>query len=87
MANIEKVELLPIAIPGDSSGECDGTVDTFVVRITDTDGVSGIGECDAPPSVAKAFLEMPSAHVWSLNPISLLVGRDPLEITALWQSI
>ena len=44
MANIDKVELLPIAIPGDSSGECDGTVDTFVVRITDTDGVSGIGD-------------------------------------------
>ena len=23
---------------------------------------------DAPPSVVKAFIEMPSAHIWSLNP-------------------
>ena len=87
MANIAKVELLPVATPGDSSGECDGTVDTFVIRITDEDGLSGIGECDAPPSVVKAFIEMPSAHIWSLNPVLLLIGRDPLEITGIWQQI
>jgi hypothetical protein len=38
MPNITRVELLPIATPGDSSGDCDGTVDTFVVRITDEGG-------------------------------------------------
>lgn len=79
MANITNVELLPIATPGD----CDGTVDTLVVRITDEDGLTGIGECDAPPSVAKAFIGMPSAHIWIRNVVELLIGRDPLEITSI----
>ena len=74
MADIARVELLPVAVTGDSSDDCDGTVDTLVVRITDSQGLAGIGECDAPPSVARAFLEMPSAHIWSLNPIELLMG-------------
>ncbi|MAE66262.1 MAG: mandelate racemase [Phycisphaeraceae bacterium] len=87
MASIVDVELMPVAIHGDSSGECDGTVDTLVVRLVDENGLAGIGECDAPPTVAKAFIEMPSAHIWSLNPIDILKGRDPLEVTAIWQDI
>jgi L-alanine-DL-glutamate epimerase-like enolase superfamily enzyme len=44
----------------------DGASTTSVVRITDEDGRAGIGECDGPPSVIKAFIEMPSTHAfWS----------------------
>ena len=87
MSNIAKVEVLPIAMPVDSSGECDGSVDTVVVRVTDEDGLTGIGECDAPPSVVKAFIEMPSAHIWSQNSIDLLIGRDPFEIKGIWEKL
>lgn len=87
MANIAAVEVLPIAIPDDTSEECDGSVDTLVVRITDKEGRCGIGECDAPPTVVKAFLEMPSAHIWSQNVIKLLIGRDPLELTSIWETL
>lgn len=87
MSNIASVEVLPIVVPVDSSGECDGSVDTVVVRITDQDGRSGIGECDAPPAVAKAFIEMPSAHIWSQNSVDLLIGRDPVEVRGLWERL
>lgn len=87
MANIASVEVLPIAIPDDTSQECDGSVDTLIVRITDEEGRCGIGECDAPPTVVKAFLEMPSAHIWSQNVIKLLIGRDPLELTSIWETL
>ena len=83
MSIIAKVEVLPIAMPEDSGEECDGSVDTVVVRLTDEDGLSGIGECDAPPSVVKAFIEMPSAHIWSQNMVKLLIGALLLAVVAL----
>ncbi|MBI2190480.1 MAG: mandelate racemase/muconate lactonizing enzyme family protein [Planctomycetes bacterium] len=87
MAKIAQVEVLPIAVPVDSSWDCDGSVDTLVVRVTDEDGVAGIGECDAPPGVVKAFIEMPSAHIWSQNLVRQLVGADPFEIKAIWERL
>ncbi len=87
MSKISKVDVLPVSQPAHSGEDCDGSVSTVVVRIWDDDGRYGIGECDAPPSVVETFLRMPTEHVWSQNPIDLLVGRDPLEIKAIWEKI
>jgi L-alanine-DL-glutamate epimerase-like enolase superfamily enzyme len=37
--------------------------------------------------VVQAFLEMPTAHVWSQNAGRVLVGADPLERHALWERL
>jgi L-alanine-DL-glutamate epimerase-like enolase superfamily enzyme len=89
MSRIAKVDVLPLALSTktDNQWDCDGTVDTLVVRISDEDGRYGIGECDAPPAVVKAFLEMPGSHIWSMNPIEMLIGLDPLEVPAIWQKL
>src|SRR5215210_2931378 len=87
MSNIVSLDVLPIVTPSDSSADCDGSVDTLVVRVTDENGVSGIGECDAPPGVVKAFIEMPTAHVWSQNSVDNLIGRDPLELVGIWETL
>lgn len=87
MSNIANIEVLPLSAAGHSPEDCDGSVNTLVVRITDEDGRVGIGECDAPPAVVQAFIEMPSAHVLSQNSVDLLLGRDPLEYTAIWESL
>lgn len=84
---IERVEVIPLAIPNELADDLDGTVDTVVVRLTDAEGRTGIGEADAPPAVIKAFLEMPSAHLWSQSPAQLLIGADPVEVTALWERL
>ena len=84
---IAKVEVIPIAVPNDKADDLDGTVDTVVVRLTDADGRTGIGECDAPPSVVKAFIEMPTSHLWSQNMVRPLIGADPVEVTALWEKL
>lgn len=87
MTPIAEVEVLPFVAPLDRSGDLDGSNDTVVVRLTDEEGRTGIGECDAPPSVVKAFLEMPTSHQWSQNVRPLLVGADPLETVALWEKL
>lgn len=87
MSPIRSVEAIPLRIPSDKSEDCDGTVDTILVKIDDEEGRVGIGESDASPEAVKAFLEMPSAHMWSRNPIGLLIGADPVEVAALWQKL
>jgi L-alanine-DL-glutamate epimerase-like enolase superfamily enzyme len=87
VAKIAQVEVIPIVAPEQARDDLDGTVETVIVRITDAEGRSGIGETDAPATVVKSFIEMPTAHLWSQNLVSLLVGADPIEIAGLWQKM
>src|SRR5262249_8619956 len=85
MAKIAHIELLPVIAEEQNPTDADGSTETLVVRITDENGLTGIGECDAASSVVRAFLDMPTAHMGSQNVVGLLVGADPLERTALWE--
>jgi L-alanine-DL-glutamate epimerase-like enolase superfamily enzyme len=82
-ALIAELEVIPIVTPGVNAGDCDGAADTVVVRLTDEDGRTGIGEADAPADLVRAFVEQPDLHVWSRNARNLVVGRDPFPIAAL----
>jgi L-alanine-DL-glutamate epimerase-like enolase superfamily enzyme len=61
--------------------------DSLVVVIHTDGGVSGIGECDANPWMAKAAIEAPGTHTMGLAIKDLLIGADPFEIGKLWQRI
>lgn len=84
---ISKIEVIPLSVPDADRDDLDGLVDTVIVKIHDEAGRYGFGETDAPPNVIKAFIETPTAHAWSRNISEILVGSDPLEITALWQKM
>lgn len=86
-SRIAALEVIPIISPVGSANDLDGTADTVIVKIFDEDGRYGFGEADAPPSVVKSFVEMPTAHLWSRNAAEILVGQDPLEIAAIWQKL
>jgi L-alanine-DL-glutamate epimerase-like enolase superfamily enzyme len=87
MSPIDRIEVIPLAVDHDKADDLDGTVETVLIRLTDAEGRTGIGECDAPPSVVKAFIEMPTAHLWSQNMVAALLGADPVEVTALWEKL
>lgn len=87
MSRIAAVEVIPVASPGQAQNDLDGTLDTVIVRLTDEDGRTGIGEADGPPDVVKAFIEMPTAHLWSRNAADILLGADPVETAGLWQKL
>ena len=79
---------MTLSVPGTEATQVDGSLTTAVVKLTDEDGRVGIGECDGPPPVIKAFIDMKSSHAfWSRGLRELLIGQDPLEIAALWQRI
>jgi L-rhamnonate dehydratase len=87
MNKIAAIEVIPLATPDAAPDDLDGTTDTVIVRLTDEAGLTGIGETDAPPHVIKAFLEMPTAHLWSRNVNEILIGADPIEATGIWQKL
>ncbi len=86
VAPIAAVEVLAFEAAA-SPDDCDGAADTVVVRLTDTEGRTGVGEADAPAEVVRAFIDMPDLHVWSRGLRGLLVGADPFPIRALWDRL
>jgi L-alanine-DL-glutamate epimerase-like enolase superfamily enzyme len=59
--------------------------DSFVVAIRTDGGVTGIGECDANPWMAKACIEAPGTHTMGLSIREMLIGADPFLIGDLWR--
>ncbi len=84
---ITRVEVIPLVVPEVDRSDLDGLAGSVIVKLHDEAGRYGFGETDAPPDVIKAFIETPTAHAWSRNIPEILVGEDPVEITALWQKM
>ncbi|WP_395662152.1 mandelate racemase/muconate lactonizing enzyme family protein [Aestuariivirga sp.] len=61
--------------------------DSLVVVIYTDGGVSGVGECDANPWMAKACIEAPGTHTMGLSIRDMLIGANPFEIGELWRKI
>jgi L-alanine-DL-glutamate epimerase-like enolase superfamily enzyme len=65
----------------------DSSQDDVVVQVITDEGIVGVGETDAPPSVVKAFIDAPSSHDTSIGLKELLIGEDPLQIEKLWNKM
>lgn len=67
--------------------DLDSSSETLVVRVTDEDGRTGIGEADAPPEAVRALVLMDGSHAMSRGLRGMLLGRDPFELRALWREL
>jgi L-alanine-DL-glutamate epimerase-like enolase superfamily enzyme len=61
--------------------------DDFVVEIRTDEGVSGIGESDVNPWIARACLDAPGTHTMGQGVRDLLIGMDPLAIETIWDRL
>jgi L-rhamnonate dehydratase len=86
MSLIADVEAIPLRVGGDPD-DLDSSSETIVVRLTDEDGRTGIGEADAPAGAVRELVLMEDAHAWSRGLRGLLLGRDPFEREALWHDL
>ncbi len=84
---IQKIECLQLRSPHATPEDCDGAVDTAVIRVTADNGLYGLGETDAPPNAIAALLETPTAHIWSRSIRDILLGQNPLEVERLWDEV
>jgi L-rhamnonate dehydratase len=65
----------------------DGSQDGVLVRVHTDGGITGLGEIDSSPWVAKAIIDAPPSHKICSGLAALLVGENPLEIGRLWQKM
>ena len=84
---ITKIECLELRAPHFKPDDCDGAVDTAVIRVTAENQTCGIGETDAPPNAIAALLETPSAHIWSMSIRDLVLGENAIEVERIWNKV
>ncbi|HZU14301.1 MAG TPA: mandelate racemase/muconate lactonizing enzyme family protein [Chloroflexota bacterium] len=61
--------------------------DDIVVVIHTDEGVTGIGEVDVNPWIARACITAPSTHSMGLGLAEMLIGRHPLEVDEIWTDL
>ena len=81
---IKDVTATVLSNPIVKEGASDSSQDDILIEITTDEGIVGIGEVDASPTVIKALIDMHSSHDSSLGFKRILLGEDPLQIRRLW---
>jgi L-alanine-DL-glutamate epimerase-like enolase superfamily enzyme len=81
---ITDIDVHVLLAPDMDQGKTSSAQDDLVVIIHTDEGVSGIGESDVNPWMAKAALTAPGTHTMGLCIRDLLIGQDPFDIAGLW---
>jgi L-alanine-DL-glutamate epimerase-like enolase superfamily enzyme len=61
--------------------------DAFVVEVHTDEGITGIGETDLNPWIARACVEAPGTHTMGRGLREMLIGADPLDPPAVWDAL
>ncbi len=84
---VAKVEAVVISVPAEGNAFAESEEETLLVRITDENGLCGIGESPCTPKVIKAMIDQETIHFWSQGIGDVLVGADPIEARALFDRV
>jgi L-alanine-DL-glutamate epimerase-like enolase superfamily enzyme len=68
-------------------GSTSSAQDDIVVEVHSDDGISGIGESDVNPWIARACIEAPGTHTMGRGLTEMLLGENPLDIERLWEKL
>jgi L-rhamnonate dehydratase len=80
------IEVAYLRIP-QIAEEANGTQDCAVVLVHTDEGITGIGEAESSPHVARAIVEAPRSHSVMVGLREVLIGENPLEIERLWRKM
>jgi L-alanine-DL-glutamate epimerase-like enolase superfamily enzyme len=73
--------------PGFDRGATSSNQDDIVVEVHTDEGITGIGETDLNAWVARACIEAPGMHTMDLGLAQTLIGMDPLDPVAVWDTL
>src|SRR6266849_10170154 len=79
---ITQVEAIHLRLPAVNE-RADGSQDTLAVKVHTDANITGVGEVDSSPAVAKAIIEAPISHKISRGLTECVLGQDPFEIDRL----
>lgn len=78
-----QIETHILAAPGVKGDANSSSQDNLVIVIHTDAGLTGIGETDTGPWLARAAIEAPSSHVMAQSIRELLIGQNPLDTAAI----
>src|SRR3954463_12092592 len=84
---ITRIDCHVLLEPAYDIGATSSAQDDIVVEIRTDEGISGIGETDVNPWIARACIEAPGTHTMGLGIREMLVGSDPLDVEAIWERL
>ncbi len=76
-----------LMVPDMDPEACSSAQDDFVVEVQTDEGITGIGETDTNPWVARACVQARTTHSMGLGLEEMLIGADPLQPEAAWQRL
>jgi L-alanine-DL-glutamate epimerase-like enolase superfamily enzyme len=84
---ISSIDCHVLVQPAYNTAAASSAQDDIVVEIHTDEGISGIGETDVNPWIARACIEAPGTHNMGLGLSEILIGADPLEVEDLWDRL
>jgi L-alanine-DL-glutamate epimerase-like enolase superfamily enzyme len=84
---ITQIDCHVLLDPGYDVEATSSSQDDIVVEIHTDEGVTGIGESDLNPWIARACILAPGTHTMGRGLAEMLIGEDPLQPEALWEKL
>ncbi len=84
---ITAIECHVLVVPNLRQDATSSSQDNIVVLVHTDEGITGVGETDTGPWIAKAVIESPGSHTMAMGMKDLLIGQDPLDTAALWDRL
>ena len=84
---ITKIDCHILLDPAYDIGSTSSAQDDIVVEIRTNEGLTGIGETDVNPWIARACIDAPGTHTMGLGLADVLIGANPLDVEGLWDRL
>lgn len=84
---ITDIECHVVVVPDVAEDACSSAQDDIIVVIRTDEGLTGVGETDTNPWVARAMIQAKGTHCMARCLSDLLIGEDPLNVEALWDKL
>jgi L-alanine-DL-glutamate epimerase-like enolase superfamily enzyme len=84
---IVDIECHTLLVPDVRTDATSSAQDDIVVLVRTDEGITGIGETDVNPWIAKACIEARGTHTMGLGLKEMLLGENPLEPERLWEKL
>ena len=84
---ITRIDCHVLLVPNYDDQACSSAQDNIVVEIHTDEGITGIGETDTNPWVARECIRARGTHCMGLGLEDMLLGEDPLDPEVIWHKL
>src|SRR5262245_57156712 len=84
---ITRIDTHILLIPDYDPSACSSAQDDLVVEVHTDNGLTGVGETDTNPWVARECIRAKGTHCMGLGLEEMLLGADPMRAEALWERV